>query len=749
MKRIIYTLPIMLMLLFTSVSAAPTYSDNVTSLLSELSIMQGDPDGNMRFDALVSRAECTKIAVAASSYRNSVATLSKTSPFRDVPYTHWSSPYVSVGVKNGLCTGYLDATFRPQNTVLYEEAATMFLRVLGYTNEDFGASWPDGQLGIAKNIGLLDNIQKGAGQTLSRRDVATMVYNTLNAKQKGSQSTYLSTFNRSIIDDVVLISTSYEDPSVAEGKIFTSSGTYNYADTLDLSDIGMQGSMVLRNNDTVVAFIKDNRNDGSDTEMVYSVLGNGIVTYKNGSFNRIDIQNSTVFYKNSTKTDAMSALSSLKMGDIVRVSYSKNGEIDYVLCTSGKTEGPKTVKSSDWYTGFGATSSVTVMRDGVKTSIADVKTNDIAYYLKELDIALVYSKKVTGIYESATPNTDTPTSVTVSGNTYQLEGLSAFSKLSSNGTFKLGDTVTLLLGKDGGVADVSDNAEISSRVYGFLAGVGTKETTVSGTSVTKNFVKIVTPSGEVYEYITNKNYSSLQNGIVSVSLKDGVATLSRLLEDSNIYGRFVWTNNSKKFGNVNVADDVKILEVCGAQSTEAALFGTVYPQRLNGLSLLESNVLYAAKNSSGEICELILEDVTGDLYTYGIITRATSNNGTMSLSGSYSYISNGVENSISTQGKTFGVSNSQAVKIITGARGISSMSAIGKVNAARILNISGSQITVGNTTYTMSDKVQIYIKNKHSSTYNMITTDELNDSYTNYSADVYTEKNRVRIIVLS
>ncbi len=749
MKKITYILPVMLMLLFTSVSAAPTYSDNVTSLLSELSIMQGDPDGNMRFDALVSRAECTKIAVAASSFRNSVATLSKTSPFRDVPYTHWSSPYVTVGVKNGLCTGYLDATFRPQNTVLYEEAATMFLRVLGYTSEDFGASWPDGQLGIAKNIGLLDNIQKSAGQMLSRRDVATMVYNTLNAKQKGSQSTYLSTFNRSIIDDVVLISTSYEDPSVAEGKIFTSSGTYNYADTLDLSDIGMQGSIVLRNNDTVVAFIGDNRSDGSDKQMVYSVLGNGIVTYKNGSFNQIDVQSSTVFYKNSTKTDAMSALSSLKMGDIVRVSYSKNGEIDYVLCTSGKTEGPKTVKSADWYTGFGATSSVTVMRDGVKSAIADVKTNDIAYYLKELDIALVYSKKVTGIYESATPNTDTPTSVTVSGNTYQLEGLSAFSKLSSNGTFKLGDTVTLLLGKDGGVADVATNTEISNRVYGFLSGVGTKETTVSGTSVTKNFVKIVTPSGEVYEYVTNKNYSSLQNSVVSVSLKDGVATLTRLLEDSNIYGKFVWTDASKKLGNVNLADDVKILEVSEAQGTETALFGTVYPQRLNGLSLLESNVLYASKNADGEIYELILEDVTGDMYTYGIITRATSNSGTMSLSGSYSYISNGVEQSVSTQGKTFGVSSSQAVKIITDGRSISSISALGKVNAARILNISGSQIIVGSTTYTMSDKVQIYIKKSYSSVYDMITTDEFANVYTNYSVNLYTEKNRVRIIILS
>ena len=186
MKRILSLLIITLLLTF-SASAAPIYTDNVSAMLSELKIMQGDPDGNMRYDDLVSRAECTKIAVAASSYRDSVATGSKTSPFSDVTYKHWASPYITAGIKNGLCKGYLDATFRPDNTVLYEEAATMFLRILGYTDTDFAASWPNGQVGIAKNIGILDNINKSIGDALSRRDIATMVYNTLNAKQKGEK----------------------------------------------------------------------------------------------------------------------------------------------------------------------------------------------------------------------------------------------------------------------------------------------------------------------------------------------------------------------------------------------------------------------------------------------------------------------------------------------------------------------------------------------------------------------------------
>lgn len=738
-----------------SASAAPIYTDNVAAMLSELKIMQGDPDGNMRYDDLVSRAECTKIAVASSTFRDSVATGSKTSPFSDVTYTHWAAPYVTVGVKNGLCKGYLDATFRPNNTVLYEEAATMFLRVLGYTDEDFGASWPDGQVGIARNIGILDNIDKSIGEALTRRDVATMAYNTLNTRQKNSQSVLLSNFNRTIVDDVVLISTTKEDANVPEGKIYTSAGTYNIADTLDTSKIGRRGSLVLRGGDTVVSFIPEGSiSTGTDVRMVYSTLGNGIVTYKNGAFSQIDVTSSTVFYQDSAKVSANAALSSLEMGDVLRISYKSNGEIDYIMCTKGSTQGPVTVTSSTWYTSFGAdASSITVMRDGVKSSVSDVNTNDIAYYLSELDIALVYSKKVTGIYEDAAPNKDTPTSITVSGVTYNIEGVGAFTKLSSSGSFNFGDTVTLLLGKSGDVADVLTQGQLSDKVYGFLTEAGTKQTTVSGISVTKPYVKVILPSGEACEYITNKDYSDSLNRAVSVTLKDGTATVSSYTATSNASGKFTWTNNTKKLGNTPVATDVEIIEVSTTASYETAVTAKVFPQRLNGITLPASNILYSSTNSSGEVDALILCDTTGDMHTYGIITSAKSSSSQMSVSGSYEYIAGGNISSLNTQNKAFSVSTGQAVKIVTAdGRSVTSISALTKATSGKITQISGSEITVNSKSYVMSDKVQIYIKK--SNEYTMITIDELEEMRSDYSAAIYhdrpsTSGGRVRIIVLS
>ena len=172
-----------------SLSTLPALADwnndeDIMSLLSELNIMVGDDDGNLRLDDNVSRAEFAKIAVASSSYKDTVATGLKVSPFKDVTYTHWSAPYIKAAVSAGIAEGYVDSTFRPDNTVSYEEALTMVLKVLGYTTQDFGDSWPYGQMGLANSLEITKNVNAEQGEALTRRQVARLIYNTLDTKIK-------------------------------------------------------------------------------------------------------------------------------------------------------------------------------------------------------------------------------------------------------------------------------------------------------------------------------------------------------------------------------------------------------------------------------------------------------------------------------------------------------------------------------------------------------------------------------------
>lgn len=615
MKKLLALMITALMIFSTLPTNAFASYDYEAELLSDLSIMQGDPDGNMRYGDKVSRAECAKIVVAASKYRDSVNTGSKRSVFKDVTAEHWAAPYVTVGIKYGLFKGYFDATFRPDNTVTYEEAITMLLRVLDYTDEDIGEDWPYDQIDMAKKSGMLDGVAKSLGQELTRRDISKMVYNTLNANAKNSQETYLSAFARTI--------------------------------------------------------------------------------------------------------------------------------------------GPTTVTSSDWYEQLGADSTVKVVRDGIQSSMSEVRTNDIAYYMIEYNKVLVYSKKVTGIYESATPNKDEPVSITVSGVTYNIEGDDAYSKLSSSGNLNYGDTITLLLGKSGDVAGVATNLTDETKVMGFLSAVGTKDTTIFGTTVTKPYIRVVLPSGEVCEYITEKNYESYLNRAVTVKLTDGFATISPITQNHNISGKVSWESGIGSLGSHTLASDIKIIETSTTQSSETATVASVYPQRLNGIKLSESDILYVSKNSVGNISEMILSDVTGDMYTYGVVTYAKNNSDDRQLSGKYEYITNGVESSLSTSNKTFGVSSGQAVKIKGDGREVTSMTALSKINATKITDVSGSIITMNENEYIMSDKVQIYVKDlSYGSVYNMITVDELAELADEYTAYVWVDKatssgGRVRVIILS
>ena len=613
MKKILTLLlaVIMIFLMMSSVLASSSYE---AKLLSDLSIIQGDPNGNMRYEDKVSRAECAKIVVAASKYRDSVDMSTKRSAFKDVTAQHWAAPYVTVGIKNGLFKGYFDATFRPDNTVTYEEAITMLLRVLDYTDETVGDDWPYDHINMAKKLGMLDGISKTSGQELTRRDISKMVYNTLNAKANGSQEVYLSAFERTI--------------------------------------------------------------------------------------------------------------------------------------------GPITVTSSEWYKELGGDSNVKVVRDGVETSVSAVRTNDIAYYMVEYNKALVYSKKVTGIYESATPNKNAPVSVTVSGITYNIEGDDAYFKLSSGGKFNYGDTITLLLGKDGGAAGVAANLEDDTKVTGFLSAVGTKDTTVSGITVTKPYIRIVAPNGETYEYITEKNYESYLNRAVTVELADGLAAVSPITQSYNISGQVAWDSGVGTLGSYTLASDVKIIETSTTDSEETATIATVYPQRLNGIKLSSSDILYISKNSAGSINEMILKDVTGDIYDYGIVTYAKNNSSGNQLSSTYEYIVNGVEGSLNTNTSTYWASSGQAVKIKSDGRQITSMSALTKINATKITDVSGSAITMNENKYIMSDKVQIYVKNSsYGYVYSMLTVDELTEKIDEYTAYAYMDKSnssggRVRVIIL-
>lgn len=70
-------------------------------------------------------------------------------------------------------------------------------------------------------------------------------------------------------------------------------------------------------------------------------------------------------------------------------------------------------------------------------------------------------------------------------------------------------------------------------------------------------------------------------------------------------------------------------------------YARIYPDRLAGAELESDDVSYYSLNELGEIDRLILNQVTGDTYTYAFLVDGEVNSENLEISASYTYLLDG------------------------------------------------------------------------------------------------------------
>ena len=717
----------------------------MATLLSALNIMVGDDDGNFHFDDNVTRAEMAKIAVASSSYKDTVALGLQFSPFSDVKGSFWGAPYIRAAVSAGIVDGFIDGTYRPNETVSYEQAVTMMLRVLGYTDSDFGASYPYGQLGTANSLKLTDGINGTIGAPMTRRDVAKLVCNALDTRVKTTGQDLIATHNCQFIEDVTIIASGFDDGALGKDEISTSAGKYRIDDSFDDGYVGSKGDMVVKDGKYYVAFSSES-GLMTDKYIVYSTLNDAILCYPDGNnttIKQFKLSDSTTCYKDSVAYTYGSLRSQMEMGDVLRVRYRDNGEVDYISYSEGTLMGPVKVTSLSWLDNFNSNSQTKIVRDGKQVDKSAIQTNDILYYSDALNMVMAYTQKVTGVYEDAIPSKELPKSIVVSGVTYEVEGVDAFNDLSSSGSVSIGDTVTLLLGRDGEkVAGVVTLNDMSGTITGYVTGSGKKSFKNSdGTTYQSYYVDVVAVDGTAYTYPTSTDKSSSVNKVCKITIKDGKAQVGSSISATSVSGAVSYSD--LLIGNNRISSDVTILDVAKNVYSDVPLYTKTYMQRLDGITLKDGQVLYAQKNSNGEISEMIVQNVTGDMYSYGIITSVTKQ-GTSVVGATIE--SSGNEYQIS------GMSNLSVglpVQFIKNGMSADYAQSLDKISGG-VDTLTTGYAEIGGKKYLLSPTVEVFQKEKLSTKYMRISlTDAINGdySYTCYTDDA--ETGRVRVIIVN
>ena len=292
-------------------------------------------------------------------------------------------------------------------------------------------------------------------------------------------------------------------------------------------------------------------------------------------------------------------------------SLNGAGEIDLVALINRSMEGP-VVARGDWQSAIPfPVQNAKVWREGKASLPSAIEELDVVYWNRGLNTLWVYSDRVTGTIQALEPSASDPASVTVAGRTCPIETAAAAYALSDLGTYGLGDRVTLLLGRDGGVAAVAEAAADTVDQIGLITAIeNSAYPDGKGGVYTARTALLLATDGKSYRY---EAPSGLKEGdLVQAQVSDTGKTVLKKLPAASLSG----TVNAAgtKVGNTALAGDVEILDVSGSRGVR------VYPGRLAGVNLSGSMVRYCSKNSAGEIDRLILSDVTGDMHQYGILT---------------------------------------------------------------------------------------------------------------------------------
>lgn len=302
---------------------------------------------------------------------------------------------------------------------------------------------------------------------------------------------------------------------------------------------------------------------------------------------------------------------------------------------------------------------VSVYRNDKTSASAELNKYDVYYYSESLQTVWIYTRRAAGRITAVSPSASAPTALTVAGSTYSLGSAAVASKISTLNGGGVGEVVTLLLGMDNEVADVITGEEADSVFYGVVQTANRSLVEDNGADVLQK-ISVMCTDGIIRTVNIDKSLNYPTGWLVEISVTPEGEQVTAI-ESKSVSGTI--NDTATALGDYALADDVQILD-----TTSEGLAGTVRPSRIAGTKLNALAVRYYTLNEQGQIDRLILNDVTGDLWKYGVLddvknlaVNAGSILGTLTGSGSSGSGSGSSGNSSSSSGSTGSTTNTTTV----------------------------------------------------------------------------------------
>lgn len=593
---------------FTDISDSRV--SQTAAVLDALGIMQGVGGSSFAPGKALTRAQFCKLAVTAMGVTD-VSPYASYTIFPDVKHSHWAAPYINAAVRHpelkekSIIRGYADGSFGPDKIVSYGEVCTMLLRMLGYKEEDVGPFWPADYIAQAQAIGLTDGVTiTDARAAVKRGDAAVLLLNALNTDKKGEEgSTLLDKVASSTVKDCILLETGKTHSGLAaDAALFYEDGVVDAesprktAGTLDSSMIGVYGTIVIGKGSSKVAVGVIPNGNKTETYEVVNAAADRIVT-TNGTL-RPDRKTKLYISRDHVMNEYENAWANLQSGDTLTLYYNEYGVLQLMAVLPKTTAGAAHSFVYGLATSRRIPAEYTIIKNGAKIDASKLKKYDVVTLDAANRQAIVSDTRLSGKYQTDSTTYSHPSQVEILGKKFSVSSEAA----ATFKDMKLNDYITLLFDADGNVAAAYPKKDVSAEMQGIVTKIGEGKATVT---LTNGLTLRDIP-------IAKDVKTDVMGRLVTVSQSGDGADLIRRTLSGKTAGN--WSVAEGKLGSNAVSSKVRVYE----EVLSGAPLNAINVSDIDLTSVPASQIKYTVQDNAGTVTNIVLGDVTGESWIYGI-----------------------------------------------------------------------------------------------------------------------------------
>jgi hypothetical protein len=603
-----------------SLSAFSDISDAETAesveVLRLLGVINGISDTKFDPYSKLTRAQFCKMAIVMLGREEAEPSYRTRTIFSDVTATHWARGYINLAAsgEKAIIAGMGNGKFSPDTNITWAQALTILVRILGYTDADTDMQWPEGYIALAANLELTKGISVSANSAMSRGDAAKLFRRLLDCNTKAG-ARFSASFG-SASENVILLDNNARASDGTDGAVATSAGVFKTNRPVQSSFVGLRGCAVLDAAGKLATFIP---NSGDSAAITVSAIEAGYV--KDSSGKRYTIASATPAYTADEAKTWSELWLNIPVGAGLTLYFSANGTVEAVFFRAASTDkntavADAEVKGNPFTSILNGEKNYEVYKNGEPATMKDLRDWDVGEYDSVAKRLNINDFKLTGCFENAYPSPNSPETVTVMGHKFTVlpSAQEYFEKLS------VGSPITLLLTSDLRVAGAVEPNTARGEAVGIVDSASSVSIFASRGATLKVTGKLVT-----------NDYSNLTGELVSVSAyKPGELSVVRLAYAQGISGKL--DLEAKTLADIPLAEGVRVFD----RLSTSALAETKL-SRIAQKSFYKRDIVYSHTNWAGKIDMIILNDATGDCYTYGFLnssTDATTGSTTVSVTNS-------------------------------------------------------------------------------------------------------------------